>query len=335
MDDVNQKAQIPQYNDSHYAVVDLGSNSFHLLITQRQTDHSFIAFNKVKQKVRLAAGLDAKNNLTDEAMKRGLACLTLFSQHLKMLPLKNIIIVATATLRLASNSDDFLIQANAILPKNIQLLSGVEEAETIFLGATCGTLIQGKNTHVEPTKGKLLVLDIGGASTELIIGEGKEAKKSISIDIGCVSFTQRYFSKGILNQHNFSEAIAAASQHIKPFAQAYQALGWQHVVGNSGTIQALAEILAARKKHLQQPLANQHFDPQQSITFDFLLEIQHDLINFQHIDNIYFEGLRVDRCAVLASGLAILIALFNCLIIDNLKLSSGALREGLLYKLSQ
>jgi exopolyphosphatase/guanosine-5'-triphosphate,3'-diphosphate pyrophosphatase len=306
--------KIPQYDDSHYAVVDLGSNSFHLSIIQRQVDKRFKIINKVKQKVRLASGLNDNNVLSTEAINRGLACLSLFAQHLKTLPVNHIVIVATATLRLAKNRDDFIKQANVILPKNIQLLSGIEEAETIFLGATC--------TPNQCLEGKLLVVDIGGASTELIIGENAQAKKAISLDIGCVSFIEKYFVDGKLTVDNFSAAIMAASQNIQPIIKSYQTLGWQTVVGSSGTMQALAEILASREQAIM-------------INSQFLQEVKQSLMNCQHIDKICFEGLRADRTAVLASGLAILIALFECLSIDNLQLSTGALREGLLYKLTK
>ena len=296
-----------------YAVIDLGSNSFHLLIV-RQIDGNITVVEKIKRKVRLASGLDENNNLSNEAIARGLDCLILFAEYLKNISTNNICIVATATLRIAINRQQFIDAANKILPTPIKLLTGEQEAETIFLGAT-----YSKNTHC-----KQLVLDIGGASTELIIGENSNAKKVSSLNLGCVSFRQKFFTDDTLTLENFNQAITKASHIILPISAEYKAIGWQNVVGSSGTMQALAEILYSRSLPI-------------TITFDFLEQVKQSLICCQHIDNICknddFNGLRADRIPVLASGLAILIALFNCLNIENLQLSTGALREGLLHKI--
>ncbi|WP_057179275.1 Ppx/GppA phosphatase family protein [Colwellia marinimaniae] len=315
---VSQNQVIPQYDDNHYAVVDLGSNSFHLLITCLVTEprgKSIKIVNKVKQKVRLASGLDSNNLLSDDAISRGLDCLKNFSLYLQSIPVNNIIIVATAALRIAENNQLFFDAAKKILPKDIKLLSGEQEAKTIYAGVahTCTTINQ--QAHA-----KKLVLDIGGASTEIIVGAGCTAKKVVSLNIGCVSFMRKYFTAGILNQQNFTHGIAAAANVITAVSKDFMQLGWQSAVGRSGTMQALIEILKQRQ---QTPI----------ITLTFLNEMQQTLISCQTIDNIDIPGLRADRKAVLASGLAILIALFECLHIETLTLSSGALREGLLFEL--
>jgi len=309
---------IPQYDDSHYAVVDLGSNSFHLLITQlitSPTSKYFKTVNKVKQKVRLAAGLDDKNLLTDEAMIRGLDCLKVFASHLNSIPVNNILIVATAALRIAKNNQLFFDAAKQILPKEIKLLSGEQEARTIYAGvahtATC---------DYQQSETKRLVLDIGGASTEIIVGTACSANKLVSLDIGCVSFIGNYFADGKLNKENFTQCISAAADVINTVNKAFIQLGWQTAVGSSGTMQAMVEILIERQK---KPV----------ITLAFLNDIKQTLINCQKIDDIEIAGLRADRKAVLASGLCILIALFESLNIKTLCLSSGALREGLLFEL--
>ena len=295
-------------------MVDLGSNSFHLLITQlvtSPTDKSIITVNKVKQKVRLAAGLDNNNLLTDEAIIRGLNCLKNFALYLNSIPVNNILIVATAALRIAKNNQVFFDAAKNILPKKIKLLSGEQEAKTIY----CGVVHTSSITDV-----KQLVIDIGGASTEIIVGLGCTAKKVVSLNIGCVSFIGKYFSDGQLKQENFTQCIANAATVIDTAKEEFIQLGWQSAVGSSGTMQAMIEILKQRD---QAPI----------ITLAFLNEIQQTLISCHTIDNIEIAGLRADRKAVLASGLCILIALFECLNIDTLCLSSGALREGLLFEL--
>jgi len=307
---------IPQYDESHYAVVDLGSNSFHLLITQlvtSQSGKSIRTVNKVKQKVRLAAGLDNNNFLTDEAIKRGLDCLKIFSQHLTSIPVDNTIIVATAALRIAANNQKFFDAAKLILPKKIKLLSGEQEAKTIYAGVA-------HTSKCEHLSAKQLVIDIGGASTEIIVGSGCTSKKVVSLNIGCVSLLEKYFTDGLLTKEGFSRCIADATEVINTVKAEFIQLGWQSAIGSSGTIQAMAEILTQRK---QPPI----------ITLEFLNEIQQTLIHCKTIDNIEIAGLRADRKAVLASGLSILIALFVCLNIEELCLSSGALREGLLFEL--
>jgi exopolyphosphatase/guanosine-5'-triphosphate,3'-diphosphate pyrophosphatase len=305
---------IPQYDESHYAVVDLGSNSFHLLITQlvtTPTGKSLITVDKVKQKVRLAAGLDDNNLLTDKAITRGLNCLKNFALYLNNIPVDNILIVATAALRIAKNNQLFFDAAKNILPKKIKLLSGEQEAKIIY----CGVVHTSITTDT-----KQLVLDIGGASTEIIVGLGCTTKKLVSLNIGCVSFIGKYFTDGQLKKENFIQCIANAAAVIDTVKAEFIQLGWQSAVGSSGTMQAMIEILKQRQ---QVPI----------ITLTFLNEIQQTLINCHTIDNIEIAGLRADRKAVLASGLCILIALFECLNIETLCLSSGALREGLLFEL--
>jgi exopolyphosphatase/guanosine-5'-triphosphate,3'-diphosphate pyrophosphatase len=300
-----------EYTNSHYAVVDLGSNSFHLQITQL-VNNQLKVVAKVKQKVRLAAGLNNNNELNHETIYRGIACLTLFSQHLKGIPVSNIRIIATAALRIAINRDDFISAANKILPLELKLLSGDQEANTIYSGVahTCQYNVDKKR----------LVVDIGGASTELIIGQGFEAKHAISLNLGCVSFKEKFFADNLLTESNFVSAITAASKIFTPISVDFLNVGWQSVLGSSGSMQALAEILHDR----QQPII---------ITPDFLQVIKQALIHCKTIDNIRLSGLRPDRAPVLASGLSILIALFEVFNIQELRLSTGALREGLLYEM--
>jgi len=293
----------------YYAVIDLGSNSFHMLIT-RQLANSVQVVDKVKRKVRLASGLDHNNILSDSAIARGLECLSFFAERLQEIPNKNVRLVATATVRLAENRDVFLTQANKILGRKITLLSGEQEAELIYLGVA----------HTSSCSSQRFVIDIGGASTELIVGTGAIAKKITSVDIGCVTYNQRFFPAGQLNQANFNQAIAAAKIVLSPLIASYTQVGWQSVLGGSGTMQALAEIL---RFHNQPTI----------ITFEYLQKIQKKLLVFQQISEIKLAGLATERIPVFASGVAILTAIFQSFNIDKLQLSSGALREGLLYQM--
>jgi exopolyphosphatase/guanosine-5'-triphosphate,3'-diphosphate pyrophosphatase len=292
-----------------FAVIDLGSNSFHMLIT-RLLEDSVQVVDKVKRKVRLASGLDKNNHLNNTAIARGEECLKFFAERLQDIPEKNIRIVATATLRIATNADEFLSRAEKILGQKISLLTGEQEAKQIYLGVA----------HTSCSVDHRLVLDIGGASTEIIVGNCFDAEIFTSLNIGCVTFKEKYFASGQLSENNFKQAISAAQQQLIPLVATYQKVGWQAVLGASGIMQALAEILHS-----------QHKPP--VITADFLQELQSQLLDFKHFDAITINGLTSDRIPVFASGLAILIAIFDCFSITSLQLSSGALREGLLYEM--
>ncbi|MBO9489971.1 guanosine-5'-triphosphate,3'-diphosphate pyrophosphatase [Endozoicomonas sp. G2_1] len=298
-----------QFDSDYYAIIDLGSNSFHLWLTTLLAN-GVQTIDKVKRKVRLASGLDEHNILSEQAIERGLSCLALFADRLQNIPVKNIKVVATATVRLAANADEFLARAEQVLGLPIELLSGIDEAKNIYLGAayTC---------TAPPQR---LVLDIGGASTELVIGAGFETDKAISLDMGCVTFNQAYFADKALTEQHFDRAIAGAKAMLAPHVSDYQTIGWQAVLGGSGTMQALAEILSAQGKACLIDLA-------------FMYDIKRQLITCRQFDCIDIDGLGIEREPVFASGLAILIALFESLEIDQMQLSLGALREGLLYQL--
>ena len=296
-------------NSPLYAVIDLGSNSFHMLIARLVAD-SVQTVDKVKRKVRLASGLNENNQLSQEAIARGIECLAFFAERLQDIPTANIRIVATATLRLATNADDFLQQAEQTLHHKINLLSGTQEAEQIYLGVA----------HTSCSAKQRLVIDIGGASTEIIVGEAFTSKKVCSLNIGCVTFKKYFFSDDKLNATNFNNAIVAAKSALASLVNDYKKIGWQSALSGSGTMQALAEILQSQHKPAIIDLA-------------FLQQIQQQLINCKTINAVNIKGLASDRKPVFASGIAILIALFESLAIKQLQLSSGAIREGLLYEM--
>lgn len=292
-----------------YAVIDLGSNSFHMLIARLVAD-GVQTVDKVKRKVRLASGLNEHNVLSDDAMARGLECLSFFAERLQDIPVENVRVVATATLRIAKNAQEFLQQAERVLNHQVTLLSGEQEAKQIYLGVA----------HTSSSNEHRLVLDIGGASTEIIAGETFDAKVVNSLNIGCVTFKKRYFANDQLNSSNFDQAIAGAKQAINQILPHYHGLRWQSVLGGSGTMQALGEILTA----MQQPAI---------IEYSFLLELKQQMLACKQLNKLKIKGLRQERKPVFASGLAILIALFECFNIKQMQLSSGAIREGLLYEM--
>ncbi|EOB3921536.1 TPA: guanosine-5'-triphosphate,3'-diphosphate diphosphatase [Vibrio parahaemolyticus] len=292
-----------------YAAIDLGSNSFHMLVV-RHIDGSVQTMAKIKRKVRLAAGLDEHNSLSMEAMQRGWDCLSLFAERLQDIPTQNIRIVGTATLRTATNVDVFLEKANQILGQPIEVISGEEEAATIYKGVA----------HTSGGSSRRLVVDIGGASTELIIGEGFEAKALTSLKMGCVTWLENFFKDRQLNARNFEAAIEGAKQTIKPILEQYTDLGWDVCVGASGTVQALQEIMLA-----------QGMD--EVITHSKLKRLQKQAMLADHLEELDIEGLTLERALVFPSGLSILIAIFELLEIDAMTLAGGALREGLVYEM--
>ncbi|HEY5716811.1 MAG TPA: guanosine pentaphosphatase [Psychromonas sp.] len=294
---------------NRYTIIDLGSNSFHML-TVEKCNNGFSVYAKSKQKVRLAAGLDEQHILNQETIQKGLDCLVNFKNELSLLQPVKILITATAALRLAENKQVFITQAEKILQQPINLISGLEEATTIYKGVA----------FTENITTPLLVIDIGGASTELIIGERSDIQIAHSLNMGCVTWLKRYFPENKLSENNFTAAIEAAKNVIKPYRDELLNQGWSAVMGASGTIQAIQEI------NHEQKLSSE-------INLQLLYQIKALCINCETIENLYIDGLKTSRKPVFPSGLAILIALFEALGIASMQRSKGALREGLISRL--
>lgn len=292
-----------------FAAIDLGSNSFHMLLV-RQVAGSIQIVDKIKRKVRLASGLDQDNNLDCDAMLRGWNCLSLFAERLQDIHPENIRVVGTATMRLAKNINVFLEKAEKILQHKIEIISGEEEAKIIFQGVA----------HTSASNGNSLVVDIGGASTEIIIGSGFEPIVLTSSKIGCVTWLNKYFKNQLLSQENFDNAIAGAKEVLLPLKDKYTNIGWGCCVGASGTIQALQEIMLA-----------QGMD--EIITLHKLKRLQKQAQSYINIIELDIDGLTLERALVFPSGLAILIAIFELFEIEAMTLAGGAIREGLVYKM--
>lgn len=294
------------------AAIDMGSNSFHLAIAR--VDHGEVKkVASMSEKVQLAAGLDADKNLTEAAQQRGLACLARFVARLDAVPSSRLRIVATNALRQAKNGQDFIQKAAEILPKPIEIIAGREEARLIYLGVS-HTMVNG---------GKRLVIDIGGGSTEFIIGQEFEPLHTESLQMGCVAFSKAFFAAGEINAKAFEKAQVAARKELNAIANTYKATGWDSVVGSSGTIKACRQVLVSLGLS----------DEQQHITRDGLHKLKERLLKFKDVQDIEIEGLREDRRAVFPAGLAILCAIFEVLDIEKLAYSDGALREGVMYDL--
>ncbi|GLR10492.1 exopolyphosphatase [Mixta theicola] len=293
-----------------FAAIDLGSNSFHMVIA-RVVDGAMQVLGRLKQRVHLADGLGADNVLSEDAIQRGLSCLALFAERLQGFSASNVTIVGTHTLRQAINAEDFLRRAAEVIPYPIEVISGHEEARLIFMGVE----------HTQPEKGRKLVIDIGGGSTELVIGEDFEPRLVESRRMGCVSFANLYFPGGVITQENFRRARLAAAQKLETLAWQYRLLGWQYALGASGTIKAACEVLQAMGEKEKQ------------VTPERLEMLYDEVIKHKSFAALSLPGLSEERKAVFVPGLAILCGVFDALAIRELRLSDGALREGVLYEM--
>ena len=224
----NQEIATTNQEDQLYAAVDLGSNSFHLVIV-RVVSGSVQIIGKVKQKVRLAAGLDDDMVLDKVSMERGWRCLETFAERLLDIPLTNIKVVATATLRLATNAQVFIDRAQEILNHKLDVISGEEEARQIYLGVA----------YTSANQGNTLVIDIGGASTEVIIGNDMQPINLVSLEMGCVTFMERFFVDGVINEQNVQAAISEAKKRLLPVIDDFICFDWQQCLGASGTPQVV------------------------------------------------------------------------------------------------
>jgi exopolyphosphatase / guanosine-5'-triphosphate,3'-diphosphate pyrophosphatase len=293
-----------------FAAIDLGSNSFHMVIA-RVVDGAMQVLGRLKQRVHLADGLDAQNRLSEEAIQRGLSCLALFAERLQGFSPANVTIVGTHTLRQAINAEEFLQRAADVIPYPIEVISGNEEARLIFMGVE----------HTQPEKGRKLVIDIGGGSTELVIGEDFEPQLVESRRMGCVSFAQLYFPKGEISPENFRRARLAAAQKLETLSWQYRLHGWQYALGASGTIKAACEVLLAMG------------EKEKLITPERLDQLYSEVIKHKSFAALSLPGLSEERKVVFVPGLAILCGVFDALAIRELRLSDGALREGVLYEM--
>lgn len=293
------------------ATVDLGSNSFRLLIGKVHEDGTIFPIDQIKETVRLASGLNAQDNLTKESQLFALEVLSRFSERLSNFKKSQVRVVATSTLRVANNASEFISVANKALGFPIEVISGKEEARLVYIGAM---------HSLAYTKDKRLVIDIGGGSTEFIIGSGYEPEIMESVTMGCVSYTGRYFTDGALTEENFNNAILAARSKIQAMEHLFSKQEWTLAVGTSGTAKTLYDMC------VENGLSGE-------ITLSGMQQLKKMLIKSKTIKNIKITGIKDDRKPVIPGGLSIMIAIFEELGIDNMTISDGALREGVMYDL--
>jgi exopolyphosphatase/guanosine-5'-triphosphate,3'-diphosphate pyrophosphatase len=291
------------------AAVDLGSNSFHMVVARHELGQITIV-DRLREMVRLAAGLDGQGRLSKEAIDRALAALARFGQRLRDMRAQGVRVVGTNTLRKARRKGAFLERAREILGHPIEIISGIEEARLIYAGVT-------QTMPLEP--GRRLVVDIGGGSTECIIGEGYEPRILESLYMGCVALSTEHFPDGRVAAKRFERALVACEVELEPIQVPFRGVGWEHAVGSSGSVRAVADAI----RELD--------DTATAITREGLAELTERLVRAGNVRNAGLSSITEERAPVFPGGLAILTAVFNALGVESMRVADGALREGLLY----
>ncbi|HTJ97412.1 MAG TPA: exopolyphosphatase [Rhodocyclaceae bacterium] len=293
------------------AAVDLGSNSFRMQVGQVRGNQIY-ELDGLKEPVRLAAGLGQDKQLDGESQLRAITALSKFGERLRGFAPEAVRAVATNALRVAKNGASFLTQAEAALGFPIEVIAGREEARLIYLGVA----------HTLPNpRLQQLIVDIGGGSTEFIIGRNFKPLQLESLYMGCVSYSLRYFPNGRVDKRSFREAEIAAGNELQTIVQAYKETGWQTAVGSSGTARAIADLLEMNGLS------------ELGITRDGLEKLVEQLQAVGNVNHLRIEGMRSDRTPVLAGGLAIMSAVFKAFDLEHMEFSEGALRLGVLYDL--
>lgn len=294
------------------AAVDLGSNSFHMIVA-RLDSGTLTVIDKMRERVRLGAGLDKHRRLTEDAQGRALACLQRFGERVRRMPLGRVRVVGTNTLRKMRDGETFLKDARAALGHPVEIIAGQEEARLIYLGVS--------QSMPDPNHQRLVV-DIGGGSTECIIGCNDRILASDSLFMGCVDFSLRFFADGRLHKKAFEAAQLAAHLELQPLVKSYQDLDWTLAIGCSGTVHAIRKIVTANG-----------WSAPGRITRDGLAKTGQALLQAGRIEDAHIAGLQPDRQPVIAGGVAILNAVFDAFDLQEMSISPGALREGTLYDL--
>jgi len=293
------------------AAVDLGSNSFHLLVG-RVVDEQIYPLDALRDPVRLGAGLTADKRIDRATQARALEALARYSERLRGLPPQAVRAVGTNALRVAKNAPAFLREARDVLGFPVEVISGREEARLIWLGVA---------HTLPPAQHRRLVLDVGGGSTELVVGEGLTPVLTESLYMGCVSWSLRFFEDGRIDKVRMKAAELAARQELAGVARTYRAARWQEAIASSGTARAVEVIL------------RELGETEAGISREGLARLRALLIKHEAADARRIPGLGENRAAVLPGGVAILSAVFDELALERATVSEGALRHGVLYDL--
>jgi exopolyphosphatase / guanosine-5'-triphosphate,3'-diphosphate pyrophosphatase len=293
------------------AAVDLGSNSFHMVVA-RYSHGQLVILDRLREMVRLAAGLGDSGRLDDTATERALRCLERFGQRLRAMRADSVRVVGTNALRRAKRKRWFLERARAALGHPIEIISGLEEARLIYSGVA----------HTSPmSPDKRLVIDIGGGSTEIVIGEGFDPLLLESLSVGCVGLSASFFEDGRISAKRLERARTAVRLELEPVQEAYRKMGWLQAFGSSGSVRVISDVL-----HRLNP-------DSPHITLDNLNALAERVIAAGHVDELDLPDVDAERAPVFPAGLAILLEVVENFSIDRVRVAEGAMREGLLYDL--
>ena len=306
---MSNQSNNPPADKALLAAIDLGSNSFRLEIGRLDSGH-IERVEYIKEAVRQGGDLDEERNLTTDAIERGIRCLSRFGERLQGFDASHVRAVATQTLREANNRDQFLKLAKKALGFEVEVISGVEEARLIY---------QGVSRFLPQSDEKRLVIDIGGRSTEFILGHGFESTQTASLHVGSVAWALKHFTNGEFTEKAFTRAEISAESIFETLGNHFSNKHWDIAYGASGTVGAVADVLA------------QYGKPADSVSKESLYWLKEELLKARYVDKLRLNGLKEDRKPVIAGGLSVLIAVFEFLNIDTLNVAKGALRHGLLY----
>lgn len=301
---------LKRQKSQYYAAIDLGSNSFHLIVAQDEHGQLKI-IDRLREPVRLGQALTDENYFTQQGIETALACLQRFGERIRGMSAKSIRVVGTNALRVARNAQDLLDQGEVYLGKRIEIVSGVEEARLTY---------QGVVSSLHNDDGRFLI-DIGGSSTELIIGEGKSPKLLTSINMGCVTWTKKYFDGESITAKNFKAAGFAAQIKLESEAKRYKKHKPEVTIGSSGTIKAISRLISKFGWN------------EGEMNLDSLYSLRDRIIEDGTCKKLSTTNVSEDRLQVLPGGLSILITLFDAFSIKQMQLAEGALREGILFDL--
>ncbi|WP_347987015.1 exopolyphosphatase [Methylomonas sp. AM2-LC] len=303
---------MPQQIPLSVAAVDLGSNSFHMIICSLK-DGKLQVIDRLKEMVRLAAGLDHNRNLDQITQERALACLERFGQRISNFPPHSVSIVGTNTLRVAKNSLQFINKAEKALGHPIHIISGIEEARLIYQGVAHSLASTVSNNR--------FVMDIGGSSTEYIIGQQDVAHTKESLNMGCVTVSQNFFKRGKISKKAFKKASLFVEQQLEPFQRKFYRSHWDEAIGASGSLKTISNVLQTSGWS------------DNGITMEGLEQLVAHLLKLTHYDQLLFPALSIERRPVFIGAVTIVYATFKTLNIEQMTVSDGALREGLIYDL--
>lgn len=297
------------------AAIDLGSNSFHILVAAF-VEGRMLPLHCWGEKIQLAEGLDERGPLTEAAKQRARDCLSRFADAIADVPAEHVRVVGTDALRRASDSAEFVSEIESLLGVPVQVVSGEQEAHIIYQG-----VLAGKKAAQHKVAEPALIIDIGGGSTELVLGEGDEVVACASLPLGCVSYSQRFFPEQVSDRENFEQSLQVLNAELASIRETFSSRNWQQAIGTAGTALAIESVLLAKGW------------ASGGISRDGLQRFADLLCQGKSVAELELPGLGEERFDIVTAGVAIMLAVFQTLDIEFIETSADSLREGLIYSL--